>query len=97
MVVGYGTKTSKELTGAAVRVGSTEIMERGVPRHDMGIVKDGETVGNVTSGNFSPILQKGIGLGFLPPTLCNEGTLVDINIRGKRVPAKVVKPPFYKR
>jgi aminomethyltransferase len=83
--------------GLTRRLVGFELMERGVPRHDMGIVKDGETVGNVTSGNFSPILQKGIGLGFLPPTLCNEGTLVDINIRGKRVPAKVVKPPFYKR
>ena len=71
--------------------------ERGVPRHDMEILKNGEIVGNVTSGNFSPILQKGIGLGSLPPDLCKEGTLVEIDIRGKHVPAKVVKLPFYKR
>jgi len=83
--------------GVVRRLAGFEIMERGVPRHDMEILKAGETVGKVTSGNFSPVLQKGIGLGFLPPTLCEEGTLVNINIRGKHVPAKVVKPPFYKR
>ena len=83
--------------GISRRLVGFEMMERGVPRHDMGIVKDGETVGNVTSGNFSPILQKGIGLGSLPPALCKECTLVEIDIRGKRVPAKVVKLPFYKR
>jgi aminomethyltransferase len=74
-----------------------EMMVRGVPRHDMEIHKDGDVVGKVTSGNFSPILQKGIGLGMLPPDVCHEGTKVEIDIRGKRVPAKIVKPPFYKR
>ena len=83
--------------GATRRLVGFELIERGVPRHEMAILKDGETVGTVTSGNFSPVLQKGIGLGSLPPALCNEGTLVEIDIRGKRVPAKVVKPPFYRR
>jgi aminomethyltransferase len=83
--------------GVPRRLAGFEMIERGVPRHDMEILKDGETVGKVTSGNFSPVLQKGIGLGFLRPALCEEGTLIDINIRGKRVAAKVVKPPFYKR
>jgi aminomethyltransferase len=83
--------------GLTRRLVGFEIIERGVPRHDMEILKDGAIVGKVTSGNFSPILQKGIGLGSLPPPLCKEGTLVDIDIRGKHVPAKVVKLPFYKR
>ncbi len=74
-----------------------ELAGRGVPRHGMEILKDGETVGTVTSGNFSPILQKGIGLGSLPPHLSGEGTELAINIRGKQVRAQVVKPPFYKR
>ncbi len=83
--------------GLTRRLVGFEMTERGVPRHDMEIVKDGENVGKVTSGNFSPMLQKGIGLGSLLPGLCQEGTLLEINIRGKRVPAKVVKLPFYKR
>ena len=83
--------------GVTRRLVGFELIERGVPRHEMAILKDAETVGTVTSGNLSPLLQKGIGLGSLPPALCHEGTLVDIDIRGKRVPAKVVKPPFYRR
>ncbi|TFG66166.1 MAG: glycine cleavage system aminomethyltransferase GcvT [Nitrospirales bacterium] len=83
--------------GLARRLVGFEMLERGIPRHAMGILKDGEMVGKVTSGNFSPILQKGIGLGSVPPELSDEGTLVEIDIRGKRVPAKVVKLPFYKR
>jgi aminomethyltransferase len=83
--------------GLTRRLVAFAMTERGVPRQDMEILKDGEVVGNVTSGNFSPILQKGIGLGSLPPALWNEGTLVEIDIRGKHVPAKVVKLPFYKR
>jgi len=83
--------------GVTRRLVGFELIERGVPRHEMAILKDGETVGTVTSGNFSPVLQKGIGLGSLPPALCHEGTLVEIDIRGKLVPAKVVKPPFYRR
>ncbi len=83
--------------GLTRRLVGFEMIERGVPRHDMKILKDGAIVGKVTSGNFSPILQKGIGLGWLPPALCNEGTLLEIDVRGKHVPAKVVKLPFYKR
>ena len=83
--------------GISRKVVGFEMTERGVPRHNMEIVKDSETVGKVTSGNFSPMLQKGIGLGSLPPDLCQEGTMVAIDIRGKRVLAKVVKLPFYKR
>lgn len=83
--------------GLTRRLVGFEMMERGVPRHDMEILKDGEIIGKITSGNFSPILQKGIGLGMLPPDACHEGTKIEIDIRGKHVSAKVVKPPFYKR
>lgn len=83
--------------GLTRRLAGFEMMVRGVPRHDMAIRKDGEVIGKVTSGNFSPILQKGIGLGMLPPDVCQEGTEIEIDIRGKHVPAKIVKPPFYKR
>lgn len=74
-----------------------EMVERGIPRHEMTIFIDGQVTGKVTSGNFSPILQKGIGLGYLPPVMCREGRSLEIDIRGKRVPAKVVTLPFYKR
>ncbi len=61
------------------------------------VVADGETVGQVTSGTFSPILQKPIALAYLPLHLTKSGNTVDVKIRDKLFPATVVKPPFYKR
>ncbi len=83
--------------GLPRKLAAFEMVERGIPRHDMTIFNNGQSVGTVTSGNFSPILQKGIGLGFLPPALCKEDQSIEIDIRGKHVPAKVVTLPFYKR
>ena len=74
-----------------------ELTQRGIPRHGMDILKEGKKVGHVTSGNFSPILQKGIGLGYLPMNMGAEGSQVHIDIRGKLVPGQVVPLPFYKR
>ena len=51
--------------------------------------------GAVTSGNFSPVLGRGIALGFLPPAT-PEGALAEIDIRNSGVAAEVVRPPFYK-
>ncbi|PJA79556.1 MAG: glycine cleavage system protein T [Nitrospirae bacterium CG_4_9_14_3_um_filter_51_5] len=83
--------------GLTRQLAAFEMVERGIPRHDMTIFSNGQSVGRVTSGNFSPILQKGIGLGYAPPALCKEGMLLEIDIRGKRVQAKIVTLPFYKR
>jgi aminomethyltransferase len=83
--------------GLRRQLAAFEMVERGIPRHDMVICSNGQSVGKVTSGNFSPILQKGIGLGYLPPALCKVGLSLEVDIRGKRVQAKIVKLPFYKR
>ncbi len=58
----------------------------------------GEThVGRVTSGTFSPTLQKSIAMGYLPAELSATGSRVEVDIRGQREPATVVPLPFYKR
>lgn len=73
-----------------------ELSDRGIPRHGYDIIGDGKVVGKVTSGIHSPSLEKGIGLGYVTSGLSKIGTEIEINIRGKRVGAVVVKPPFYK-
>jgi aminomethyltransferase len=67
-----------------------------------GIGDDGTTdttgegaTGEVTSGNYSPVLERGIALAFLPPAT-PDGQMVEIDIRGTPVPAEVVRPPFQK-
>jgi aminomethyltransferase len=57
------------------------------------VLVGGETVGEVTSGNVSPMLSRGIALAFLVPAVA-EGSEVEIAIRGKPVPGRVVRPPF---
>jgi aminomethyltransferase len=75
-----------------------ELLEKGVPRHGFTILSPAPSpspIGTVTSGNLSPLLQKGIGVGYIAPKYAEIGTDILIDIRGKSVPAKVVKPPFY--
>jgi aminomethyltransferase len=51
----------------------------------------------VTSGSYAPYLQKNIGLCYLPAARATAGTVVEIDVRGRNVPARVVPTPFYKR
>jgi aminomethyltransferase len=57
---------------------------------------DGAGVGEVTSGNYSPVLGHGIALAFLPPEV-EEGTPVSVDVRGKPVAGEVVATPFVGR
>ncbi len=73
-----------------------EMLDKGVPRQHYAIIRDGETVGEVTSGTLSPTLGQSIGLGYINVPHHKRGTEIEIQIRKRRVPAKVVKTPFYK-
>ena len=67
------------------------------PRPHYSIWVNGAKVGEVTSGTQSPSLGIGIGMGYLPPELAKPGTEIEIEIRGKRSPALVVKKPIYRK
>jgi aminomethyltransferase len=56
---------------------------------------NGGTTGAVTSGNFSPVLERGVALALLPPDTA-EGDAVEVEVRGAAVAAAVVRPPFHK-
>ena len=70
--------------------------ERSFPRHGYPVFYEGQPSGSVCSGTMSPTLGIPIGTCYLPTAGAKEGTTFEIEIRGKRVPATVVKPPFYK-
>ena len=78
------------------RLVAFQLEKKAIPRHGYKIFKEGEEVGQVTSGIFSPTLEAGIGLGYVPRKLSKAGRQIEIEIRGKHLPATVVKPPFYK-
>ncbi|MBI2703964.1 MAG: glycine cleavage system aminomethyltransferase GcvT [Actinobacteria bacterium] len=77
--------------GRRLRALTTE--GRRPPRADQAVLRGGEPVGAVTSGNFSPELGHGIALAFVPPDV-GIGDELAIEVRGTPVPALVVKPPF---
>lgn len=79
-----------------VRVG-LELEGKRPAREGCGIQWQGQTVGNVTSGTFTPTLQKSIAMGYVPPAQASLGTVVSIDIRGQLQPATVVNMPFYSR
>ncbi len=95
--IGEPVLTRQVREGPARRLVAFELLEKAVPRHDMKLLAQDKPVGTVTSGNLSPILQKGIGLGYVEPAYAGAGTAFDVEIRGRRIPAQVVALPFYKK
>jgi aminomethyltransferase len=92
--IGRGVlKEQKNVGLKRVRIG-LRMLERGVPRHDYKLLREGKEVGHVTSGTMSPLLSTGIAMGYASPNLVpGDGLAVDI--RGKSHAAEVVKWPFY--
>lgn len=71
--------------------------DKGIPRHGYEILASGSKVGTVTSGTMSPVLKRGIAMGYLPFDMARPGTSVDIKVRDTAVQAEVVRPPFVRR
>lgn len=73
------------------------MLEKGIPRSGYDVWKNGEEVGKVTSGTFSPLLECGIAIAYVPKEQASEDETVTVKIRGKSVRGKIVKLPFYQR
>jgi aminomethyltransferase len=69
------------------------VLGKGIPRAHCPVSLDGRVVGEVTSGTFSPTRKQGIALALVEPDVV-EGTQVHVEVRGRGIPAEVVKPPF---
>lgn len=88
-------KQKKE--GVNRRLKGFVLEERGIPRKGYEIRDDkGNVIGEVTSGTMSPMLKKGIGMGYVNKGFWKEESEIFIRIRNKDVKAKIVKPPFVK-
>jgi len=68
-----------------------------IARQGFEVFHEGKKVGAVTSGTWSPVLEKSIAMAYLPAALRQEGTAVEVDVRGRREKASVVKLPFYRR
>ncbi len=79
--------------GPARYLRGLESLDRGIPRAHMAVAQDGRTVGEVTSGTFSPTRRVGIGLALLEAHI-EDGAEVTVDVRGRTSTMRVVKPPF---
>ena len=73
-----------------------KMMEHGIPRLGFEIhLTNGEKIGQLTSGTFSPLLKSGVGMGYVQTSQALEGALVNVNIRSKMSKAKIAAFPLY--
>ncbi|MGH8997796.1 MAG: glycine cleavage system aminomethyltransferase GcvT, partial [Acidimicrobiia bacterium] len=79
--------------GVTRRLRGVLMDDRQVPREGCGVLVDAEPAGEVTSGNLSPTLGRGIALAFLPPDVAADAP-VTVDIRGRVAAGRVVRPPF---
>ena len=90
---GSAPLAAEQERGPARRLRGLLLEGRRFPRAGYAVVVDGVPVGEVTSGNFSPVRERGSALAFVPPDVA-EGAAVEIDIRGQATPATVVALPF---
>ena len=84
--------------GVARKLTGFKLLERGIPRQHYPIVDDsGMHIGEVTSGTMSPMLNAGIGMGYIKTSMAEPGEEIFIEIRNKKLKAIIVLPPFYKK
>ena len=83
--------------GVSKKLCCFELIDRGIPRQGYEIVNlDDEVIGNITSGTMSPMLKKGIGMGYIKTEYAKLGSKIAIKVRNKSLKAEIVKAPFRK-
>jgi len=94
--VGKAALEKQKAEGIPKKLIGFTLPEKNYPRHGYPVFYNGQPSGEVMSGTVSPTLGTPIGTAYLPSAAAKEGTTFEVEIRGKRVPATVVKMPFYK-
>lgn len=89
---------SQKDSGVPRKLAGIEMIDRGIPRSHYPIYSEaGIKIGEVTTGTQSPTLKRNVGLALLDSSFVQTGTEVYVEIRGKKLKARVVPAPFYKR
>lgn len=90
-----GSDAVKEIKaqGASRKRVALKALERGIPRADMNVLRDGEVIGETTSGTFSPSLKVGIALALVTPDV-SLGDVLQLDVRGRTLSVEVIKLPF---
>lgn len=95
--IGKAILAEQKEHGAQRKLVGIEMIDRGIPRSHYLVYVGDEVIGEVTTGTQSPTLQKNIGLALIKKEHADIGNEVFVEIRNKKLKAKIVKTPFYKR
>lgn len=95
--IGKDALINQKEAGLVRKLVGIELIERGIPRHDYPVFLNDKEIGVVTSGTQSPTLGTNIGLALVETAYTEIGQEVEVGIRNKKIRAKVVATPFYKR
>ncbi|MBM6617310.1 glycine cleavage system aminomethyltransferase GcvT [Bacillus suaedaesalsae] len=95
--IGKDALAKQKEEGLPRKLVGLEMVDKGIPRHGYDVYVGDEQIGFVTTGTQSPTLKKNIGLALLNSQYTELGQEVEVQIRAKRLKAKVVATPFYKR
>ena len=94
---GLSALRSQKASGIKKILIGFQLEDKGIPRHGYNIIYNGNVVGEVTSGTYSPSLDTGIGLGYVPINVFERHHNLQIDIRGRMAKARIVSLPFYSR
>ena len=95
--IGSGAVAAARAAGPAERLAPFVLTGPGIPRQGNAVIAGGDAVGVVTSGTLSPCLERGIGMAYVRAGVAGPGTEVEIDVRGRRRPARIESRPLYKR
>ena len=95
--IGRAVLERQTAEGVQRRLVGLTLQGRAIARHGYPVLQNGERVGEITSGTWSPTLGQAVALAYVPVAAAKLGTELAVEIRGKAEPAVVVKRPFYRR
>jgi len=95
--IGSGPIAAARREGTAERLAPLTIEGAGIPRAGNPVLHEGEPVGEVSSGTYAPSLEIGAGMAYVRSDLAEPGTEIEIDVRGKRRPARIASRPLYEK
>ncbi len=95
--IGKEILAAQKADGLKRKIVGFEMVDRGIPRSHYDVYADGNKIGHVTTGSFSPTLKKNIGLALIDAAYTTVGTEIEIAVRNRNLKAVVIKKPFYTR
>lgn len=95
--IGREVLAAQKKEGAPRKLVGVELIERGIPRSHYSVYAGEQLIGEITTGTQSPTYKTNVGLALIDASYAGLGTEILVEIRGKKLIARVVKTPFYKR